>query len=111
MQFHKYQVGRKDFLPFCLAVQLHAEIQFRRLNADRREEAIAETVAAACVNFQLAAALQGKLNVVYPSFSLEILPCGTLEPEGMLAARRTQPKMRCRLRVTDGTAVLVRPLL
>ena len=56
---------QEGFLAVLPAVQLHAEIQFRRLNADRREEAIAETVAAACVNFQLAAA-QGKLNVVYP---------------------------------------------
>jgi len=47
------------------AVETHARIRFRRLTADRREEAIQESIAAACVNFQLAAA-QGKLNVVRP---------------------------------------------
>jgi len=54
------------FLKVLPAVETHAKIRFRRLNADRREEAIQETVAAACVNFQLAAA-EGKLNVVHPS--------------------------------------------
>jgi hypothetical protein len=54
------------FLKVLPAVETHARIRFRRLNADRREEAIQETIAAACLNFQLAAA-QGKLNVVHPS--------------------------------------------
>lgn len=58
---------QKGFLAVLPAVETHARIRFRRLNADRREEAIQETIAAACLNFQLAAA-QGKLNVVRPTF-------------------------------------------
>jgi len=54
---------QEGFLKVLPAVQRHARMRFRRLEADRREEAIQETVAAACVNYQLAAA-QGKLNVV-----------------------------------------------
>ena len=57
---------QKGFLAVLPAVETHARIRFRRLNADRREEAIQETIAAACLNYQLAAA-QGKLNVVHPS--------------------------------------------
>ncbi len=57
---------QSGFLAVLPAVVTHARIRFRRLNADRREEAIQETIAAACLNFQLAAA-QGKLNVVRPS--------------------------------------------
>ena len=53
------------FLAVLPAVETHARIRFRRLTADRREEAIQETIAAACANFQLAAA-QGKLDVVRP---------------------------------------------
>jgi hypothetical protein len=54
---------QEGFLKLLPAVQTHAKIRFRRLPADHREEAIQETIAAACVNYQLAAA-QGKLNVV-----------------------------------------------
>ena len=57
---------QSSFLQVLPAVETHARIRFRRLNADRREEAIQETIAAACVNFQLAA-VQGKLSVVRPS--------------------------------------------
>jgi len=53
------------FLAIMPAVETHARIPFRRLTADRREEAIQETIAAACRNYQLAAA-QGKLSVVRP---------------------------------------------
>src|SRR5450755_1915473 len=58
----QWQVGFLQVLP---AVLTHAKIQFRRLGAQRREEAIQETIATACVNYQLAAA-QGKLNVIRP---------------------------------------------
>ena len=57
---------QEGFLQVLPAVQTHAQIQFRRLTADRREEAIQETIAAACAIYQLAA-VQGKLNVVCPS--------------------------------------------
>jgi hypothetical protein len=56
---------QQSFLQVLPAVLTHAKIQFRRLGAQRREEAIQETIATACVNYQLAAA-QGKLNVVRP---------------------------------------------
>jgi hypothetical protein len=58
----QWQEGFLEVLP---AIQTHAKIQFRRLSAQRREEAIQETIATACVNYQLAAA-HGKLNVVRP---------------------------------------------
>ena len=54
------------FLAVLPAVQTHAQIQFRRLPAARREEAVQEAVAAACLNYQLAAA-RGKLAVVRPA--------------------------------------------
>ena len=57
---------QSGFLQFLPAVQQHAKIRFRRLTADRREEAIQETIAAACAIYQVAVA-QGKLNVVRPS--------------------------------------------
>ena len=56
---------QSGFLQLLPAVQTHAQIRFRRLPAERREEAIQETIAAACVNYQLAA-VQGKLDVVSP---------------------------------------------
>jgi len=54
------------FLAVLPAVQTHAQIQFRRLPAARREEAVQEAVAAACLNYRLAAA-RGKLDVVKPA--------------------------------------------
>src|SRR5450755_4700173 len=54
---------QESFLQVLPAVQTHAKIQFRRLSTQKREEAIQETIATACVNYQLAA-LQGKLNVI-----------------------------------------------
>ena len=56
---------QQSFLEVLPAIQTHAKIQFRRLGAQRREEAIQETIATACVNYQLAA-VQGKLDVVRP---------------------------------------------
>jgi hypothetical protein len=57
-----WQAGFLRVLP---AVQTHAKIRFRKLPADQREEAIQETLAAACMHYQLAAA-QGKLHAVRP---------------------------------------------
>ena len=57
-----WQAGFLALLPI---VQTHAKIQFRRLPAERREEAIQETVAAACLNYQLAVA-QGKQDIIRP---------------------------------------------
>jgi hypothetical protein len=61
-QVSGWQAG---FLSMLSAVETHAKIQFRRLPAAKREEAIQETIAAACVHYQLAAA-QGKLHAVHP---------------------------------------------
>lgn len=47
-------------------VQRRAEIRFRKLRAERREEAIQEAIASACVAYQLLAA-QGKLGLAHPS--------------------------------------------
>jgi hypothetical protein len=57
-----WQAGFLSILP---AVQTHARIRFGKLPAHQREEAIQETVAAACVQFQRAAA-RGKLEAVRP---------------------------------------------
>jgi hypothetical protein len=58
-----WQAGFLTLLP---AVETHARIKFRKLRADQREEAIQETIAAACMQYQLAAA-HGKLHAVHPS--------------------------------------------
>lgn len=58
-----WQAGFMNLLP---AVETHARIKFRKLRAEQREEAIQETIAAACMHYQLAAA-QGKLHAVHPS--------------------------------------------
>ena len=57
-----WQAGFLHLLP---AVETHARIKFRKLRVEQREEAIAETIAAACMHYQLAAA-QGKLHAVHP---------------------------------------------
>jgi hypothetical protein len=54
-----------DFLKVMPAVETHAKIQFRRLPRERREDAVQEAVASACVSFQLLAA-RGKLAVAHP---------------------------------------------
>ena len=54
---------QNGFLQILPAVKTHAQIQFRKLKAERREEAIQETIAAACMNYQIAV-VQGKLDVV-----------------------------------------------
>jgi hypothetical protein len=61
-QTTSWQAGFLSVLP---TVQTHAKIRFHKLPAEKREEAIQETVAAACVQFQLAA-VQGKLSAVRP---------------------------------------------
>jgi hypothetical protein len=58
----RWQAGFLSVLP---TVRTHAQIRFRKLPAERREEAIQETIAAACMHYQLAAA-QGKLHEVRP---------------------------------------------
>ena len=57
-----WQTGFLQLLP---AVQTHAQIRFRKLRPERREEAIQETIAAACLNYQLAMT-QGKQDVIRP---------------------------------------------
>jgi hypothetical protein len=53
------------FLAVLPALQAHARIQFRRLPAERKEDAVQEAVAAACVNYQRLA-VQGRLHVARP---------------------------------------------
>ena len=57
-----WQAGFLQVLP---AVQTHAQIKFRALPAERREEAIQEAIAATCLMYQLAVA-KGKQNVIRP---------------------------------------------
>jgi len=57
-----WQAGFLNILP---AVQTHARIRFRKLRAEKREEAVQEAIAAACVAYRLLAA-QGKLGVAHP---------------------------------------------
>jgi hypothetical protein len=61
-QVSGWQAGFLSMLP---AVQTHAKIQFRKLPADKRKEAIQETIAAACMQYERAAA-QGKLHAIRP---------------------------------------------
>jgi hypothetical protein len=58
-----WQVG---FLAVLPAVQTHAKIRFRHLRADRREEAIQEAIAFACVSYQRLV-YQGKLEALRAS--------------------------------------------
>jgi len=53
------------FLNILSAIETHAKIRFRKLPAEKREEAIQEAIAAACSNYQVAVA-QGKLDVLRP---------------------------------------------
>ena len=55
-----------NFTAILPAIVTHAKIRFRGLPAHRREEAIAETIAAACISYQKLAT-QGKLNQAYIS--------------------------------------------
>ena len=57
-----WQAGFLQVLP---AVQTHAAIQFRHLPLERREDAVQEAIASACVSYQLLAA-QGRLAVAHP---------------------------------------------
>jgi hypothetical protein len=56
---------QNGFLAVLPAIQTHAQIQFRRLPALRREEAVQEAVAAACVSYQILAS-KGRLHVAHP---------------------------------------------
>ncbi|MFI5379013.1 MAG: hypothetical protein ACHRHE_06945 [Tepidisphaerales bacterium] len=58
-----WQTGFLRVLP---VVRTHARIQFRYLRAERREDAIQEAIASACVSYQLLAA-RGRLHVARPS--------------------------------------------
>jgi hypothetical protein len=62
-QISDWQTGFLNVLP---AVHKHAKIQFRKLPAEQREEAIQETIAAAVVSFRKLAA-KGMLAIARPS--------------------------------------------
>jgi len=53
------------FLNLLPAIKTHARIRFRKLPAERRQDAIQEVIAAACVNYQLLAA-RSQLDVALP---------------------------------------------
>jgi len=55
---------QEDFLRVEPAIRAHARIRFRRLRPDEKEEAVAETVAAACVSYAHLAC-QGKLGQAF----------------------------------------------
>jgi hypothetical protein len=57
---------QEGFLSVLPAIETHAQIKFRKLPAERRDDAIQEAIAAACVNYQLLAA-RGQLDVAHPS--------------------------------------------
>jgi hypothetical protein len=62
IQTSNWQAGFLELVP---AVETHAKIRFRKLPIERREDAIQEAIAAACINFQVATA-QGRLEFVRP---------------------------------------------
>src|ERR1035437_1914038 len=55
-----------NFVSILPTIMNHAKCRFRGLPAHRREDAVAETIAAACLTYQKLAA-QGKLNQAYIS--------------------------------------------
>jgi DNA-binding NarL/FixJ family response regulator len=58
-----WQAGFLNILP---AIQNNAQMQFRRLPADQRQEAIQEAIAAAAVNYQVLA-IKGRVHDAHPS--------------------------------------------
>ena len=60
--FASWQAGFLTVLP---TVQTHAQIQFRHLPLEQREDLIQESIASACVAYQRLAA-HGKLHVASP---------------------------------------------
>ena len=60
--FDNWQEGFLQVLP---TVRSHARIQFRSLPGYKKEEAVQEAIASACVSYQLLAA-RGKLHVARP---------------------------------------------
>jgi DNA-binding CsgD family transcriptional regulator len=58
-----WQAGFLQVLP---TIQSQARIRFRKLSANRREDAIQEAIASACASYQRLAA-QGKLHAAHPS--------------------------------------------
>ena len=58
-----WQAGFLSVLP---TIETHAKIKFRKLPAERRQDAIQEAIATACVNYQLLAA-RGQLDVAHAS--------------------------------------------
>jgi hypothetical protein len=102
-----WQAGFLQLLP---AVQTHAQIQFRRLPLDHREEAIQEAIAFACVNYRLLAA-QGKLHVAHPgtlaTFAVNRVRCGRhvggkQDTANDLLSPRCQRQHRVRVQPIDG---------
>jgi hypothetical protein len=63
IQVTGWQAGFMHLLP---AIEAHAQIRFRKLPAERRDDAIQEAVASACVSYQSLAA-RGQLEIAHPS--------------------------------------------
>ena len=63
---HGAAAWQAGFLAVLPAVETHAAFRFRRLPAERREEAVQEAIASACVSYRLLA-VQGKLDVAHAS--------------------------------------------
>jgi hypothetical protein len=63
---HPVPDWHSGFLKVLPAVQLHAQIQFRHLPPERREDLVREAIASACVSYQLLAA-KSRLNVATPA--------------------------------------------
>ena len=59
-----FATWQEGFLAVLPAVTDHAQFRFRKYRTEQREELIQEAIAAACMNYQLAA-VQGKLDVVH----------------------------------------------
>jgi hypothetical protein len=56
-----WQAGFLSILP---AIETHAAIRFRRLPVNRREDAVQETIATACLNYKLLIA-RGQLDIAH----------------------------------------------
>lgn len=70
-QADTWQAGFLSLLP---AVRTHAQIQFRKLPPLRREEAIQEAIASACVSYQILAA-KGRLHEAHPGTIADYAVC------------------------------------
>jgi len=83
------QPWQAELLVLLPAIQRHAQIAFRHLDAEAREEAVQAAICQCCVAYQRLAEL-GKTDVAYPT------PLARFAVAQVKSGRRTGGKLNCR---------------